>query len=262
MLPPRCRWTGDSSIDTSTPVLTEDEAIEALKNMSNIWKHSQVLEQADFVSFESYLIKETPGFQVGFHSKKIGCQHLFMRATNGRVKWRRHLKDSHLEAAALTDEVAFKPKGSSSSSFFFEERIEEILDETCWLVRRVKLVEVELADVCWWIEGGGAGIGESSSLTRMPSGTAEDMARSTTDFFFRKLFTARFQKLQLKNKHLSTCTQIGPTFHSRNLTGCCQTVSLTYISSKIYQFQIIPKYSYFSYNCIEGHYSKINYIGI
>jgi len=82
VLPPRCRWTGDSSIDTSTPVLTEDEAIEAL------------------------------------------------------------------EAAALTDEVAFKPKGSSSSSFFFEERIEEILDETCWLVRRVKLVEVELADVC------------------------------------------------------------------------------------------------------------------
>ena len=150
-----------------------------------------------------------------------------MRATNGRVKWMRHLEDSHLEAAALTDEVAFKPKGSSSSSFFFEERIEEILDETCWLVSRVKLVEVELADVCWWIEG--AGIGESSSLTRMPSGTAEDMARSTTDFFSGNFFTARFQKLQLKNKHLSTCTQLSPTFHSRNLIGCCQTVYLTLI---------------------------------
>ena len=47
-------------------MLTEDEAIDALKNMSNIWKHSQVLAQADFVSFEFYLIKDPRNSRLSF----------------------------------------------------------------------------------------------------------------------------------------------------------------------------------------------------
>ena len=129
VLPPRCRWTGDSSIDTSTPVLTEDEAIEALK-MCQTYENTPSLSTSRFCVI-----------QVGFQSKKMGffpfLDHWLPTPFHEGNKQKSQMNEAfegycnHLEAAALTDEVAFKPKGSSSSSFFFEERIEEIRDETC-----------------------------------------------------------------------------------------------------------------------------------